>query len=174
MFKWTVNWRFVGEETFLLREFSMALLVLHVSLLVIFSMSWVKPSGTNLWCFLRDVLQGRQKPVTISKSFVMTVMLSCLAIGMLCARSLHYQFFAYLSWATPFLLWRTGAHPVLVYAAWALQEWAWNVYPSTSVSSAVVVASLAIQVLGVLLNSLGDVDNKRGESDSGRSPSQVQ
>jgi alpha-1,3-mannosyltransferase len=98
----------------------------------------------------------------------MTVLLSSLAIGLLCARSLHYQFFAYLAWATPFLLWRAGLHPILIYTAWALQEWAWNVYPSTNASSAVVVLSLALQVFGVLVNGLGDVGSKRGGAESRR------
>ncbi|CAG7918987.1 unnamed protein product [Penicillium olsonii] len=171
MFKWTVNWRFVGEETFLSKEFSLALLVLHISLLAIFFTSWVKPSGTNVVRFLQDTLQGRQQTVPLSKSFTMTVMLSSLAIGLLCARSLHYQFFAYLAWATPFLLWRAGIHPVLIYAVWALQEWAWNVYPSTDASSAIVVLSLAVQVFGVLLNGSSRVEKTTGPS---RSKSTVQ
>jgi alpha-1,3-mannosyltransferase len=37
-----------------------------------------------------------------------------------------------------------------MYAVWAAQEWAWNVYPSTEESSMVVVGCLAVQVLGVL------------------------
>ena len=171
MFKWTVNWHFVGEETFLSKEFSLALLVLHISLLAIFFTSWVKPSGTNVVRFLQDTLQGRQQTVPLSKSFTMTVMLSSLAIGLLCARSLHYQFFAYLAWATPFLLWRAGIHPVLVYAVWALQEWAWNVYPSTDASSAIVVLSLAVQVFGVLLNGSSRVEKTSRPS---RSKSTVQ
>ncbi|RHZ73930.1 dolichyl-P-Man:Man(5)GlcNAc(2)-PP-dolichol alpha-1,3-mannosyltransferase [Aspergillus turcosus] len=68
-------------------------------------------------------------------------------------RSLHYQFFAYLACATPFLLWQAGFHPILVYVVWAAQEWAWNTYPSTNASSLVVVLSLAAQVFGVLGNS---------------------
>ncbi|KAJ5656370.1 hypothetical protein N7507_008320 [Penicillium longicatenatum] len=152
MFKWTVNWRFVGEETFLSREFSVALLLLHISILALFSIGWAKPSGSNVFRFLQDIIQGRQQQVVLSNSFIMTTMLSSLAIGMLCARSLHYQFFAYLAWASPFLLWRAGLHPVLIYVAWALQEWAWNVYPSTNASSVVVVLSLALQVFGVWVN----------------------
>lgn len=167
LFKWTVNWRFVGEETFLSREFSVALLVLHVSLLVIFAARWVKPSGSNLFRFLQDTIQGRQGTVTLSKSFIMTMMLSSLAIGLLCARSLHYQFFAYLAWASPFLLWRTGVHPILIYVVWALQEWAWNVYPSTTASSAVVVLSLAVQVLAALLGGHEEVGSEPGKRGNG-------
>jgi alpha-1,3-mannosyltransferase len=123
--------------------------------------------------FLQDTLQGRQKTVPLSRSFTMTVMLSSLAIGLLCARSLHYQFFAYLAWATPFLLWRAGVHPVLIYALWALQEWAWNVFPGTNASSAVVVLSLGVQVLGVLFNGSSEVD-KNGDKRSSRGEAIVQ
>ncbi|KAE8348677.1 Dol-P-Man:Man(5)GlcNAc(2)-PP-Dol alpha-1,3-mannosyltransferase [Aspergillus coremiiformis] len=165
MFKWTVNWRFVGEELFLSKQFSVILLALHLCLLGLFvATSWLQPSGSNLLALLRNLLQGRQPTAVLSKSFIMTAMLTSLAIGLLCARSLHYQFFAYLSWATPFLLCRAGFHPILIYAIWALQEWAWNVYPSTNSSSSVVVLSLAIQVFGVLFNSrnaLGDTSPKR-------------
>ena len=102
--------------------------------------------------------------MALSNSFVMTTLLTSLAIGMLCARTLHYQFFAYLSWATPFLLWRGGFGPVLTYAIWALQEWAWNTYPSTNASSLVVVLSLAIQVVSNLWNGqdvVGDEDGAK-------------
>jgi alpha-1,3-mannosyltransferase len=72
-----------------------------------------------------------------------------MAIGMLAARSLHYQFYANIFWATPLLLWRAQMHPVLIFVIWALQEWSWNQYPSTNASSMVVVAMLAVQVLSV-------------------------
>lgn len=86
----------------------------------------------------------------LSNSFILTTSLTSVVIGMLCARSLHYQFFAYLSWATPFLLWRGGFGPFSTYALWALQEWAWNVYPSTNASSVVLVSVLFVQGFGVL------------------------
>lgn len=154
LFRWTVNWRFVGEDIFLSRRFSLSLLAVHLILLAAFAATkWVKPSGSNLPGFVRNLLNGTQRAVSLSDSFIGTTMLTAVAIGLLCARSLHYQFFAYLSWATPYLLWRSKFHPVVIYGLWFLQEWAWNVYPSTTASSVVVVSSLAVQVLGVLLNA---------------------
>ncbi|PGG95854.1 hypothetical protein AJ79_09835 [Helicocarpus griseus UAMH5409] len=153
LFKWTVNWRFVGEDIFLSRYFALALLAAHASLLGIFSIfRWASPSNTSLTQFIKDIVRGKQQPTRITNSFIATTMLTSLAIGLLCARSLHYQFFAYLAWATPFLLWKSGLHPVIIYLLWAAQEWAWNVYPSTTVSSITVVTCLAIQVLGVFWN----------------------
>ena len=87
--------------------------------------------------------------LNVTSSFVMTSILTSMAIGMLCARSLHYQFYAYIAWSTPFLLWKAGLHPILIYGVWGAQEWGWNVYPSTDASSIVVVGCLFVQVFSV-------------------------
>jgi alpha-1,3-mannosyltransferase len=163
LYKWTVNWRFVPEEIFLSSTFSYSLLALHAGLLMLFAYTrWTKPSQRTFPATLAFYFSSssRKNPdrfadITdaiserVSADFVTTSILTANAIGMLCARSLHYQFYSWLAWSTPFLLWRSGVHPVLIYAVWGAQEWAWNVYPSTDLSSAVVVASLAVQVLGV-------------------------
>ncbi|GKZ65201.1 dolichyl-P-Man:Man(5)GlcNAc(2)-PP-dolichol alpha-1,3-mannosyltransferase [Aspergillus niger] len=154
MFKWTVNWRFVGEEVFLSKSFSLALLAVHIVLLGAFAVTgWLRYSRSSSPAFIRNLLAGRHRTVSLPKSYIMSVMLSSMTVGLLCARSLHYQFFAYLSWATPFLLWRAGFHPILLYLIWAMQEWAWNTFPSTNLSSIIVVLSLAAQSFGVLANS---------------------
>ncbi|KAL4796040.1 glycosyltransferase [Aspergillus venezuelensis] len=153
MYKWTVNWRFVPEETFLSPRFWWSLIALHFFTLVVFGVtSYLKPAGTSLPSFVGNFLTGKHRGVALQPPFILTVLLSSLAIGMLFARSMHYQFFAYLSWASPLLLWQAGFHPVLIYALWLLQEWAWNVFPSTNLSSAIVVLSLFSQILGVLFN----------------------
>jgi alpha-1,3-mannosyltransferase len=158
LFKWTVNWRFIGEETFSSREFSVSLLVGHASALVLFALTrWLARAGRPITDMASRVLRG-QEPLgdiqqlvsrRITPQYVLTTVLTANVVGMLFARSLHYQFYAYLAWATPFLLWRTGLHPILQYCLWAAQEWAWNVYPSTDLSSQVVVGVMAITVAGV-------------------------
>ncbi|ETI21059.1 hypothetical protein G647_07402 [Cladophialophora carrionii CBS 160.54] len=158
LYKWTVNWRFVDEETFLSRPFAISLLVIHVSLLLLFFQTkWVRPSASSLVEFVRKYVGGmreveeRSIAKKITPTFATDVVLSGMVIGLLCARSLHYQFFAYLGWATPYLLWRPGGHPALVLMMWALQEYAWLVYPSTTVSSILVVSQLAIQAMFSLI-----------------------
>nr|XP_023907866.1 dol-P-Man:Man(5)GlcNAc(2)-PP-Dol alpha-1,3-mannosyltransferase-like [Quercus suber] len=153
LFKWTVNWRFVGEEVFLSREFSLGLLGAHIGLLVFFAATrWLRPSQVSLPKAIQQILQPPPRDVRVRTSrrvtpdFVLTSILTAIIVGCLCARSLHYQFFAYIAWSTPFLLWRSGLHPVLIYAVWAVQEWAWNVYPSTDISSMAVVGCLAFTV----------------------------
>jgi alpha-1,3-mannosyltransferase len=77
-------------------------------------------------------------------------------IGCLCARTLHYQFFVYISWGVPFLLWRSGQPPFVIYAAWAIQEWAWNVYPSTINSSLAVIVCLKVTIVAILTGTEDD------------------
>jgi len=160
MFKWTVNWRFVGEDMFSSRSFASSLLVLHVSILLYFIHTrWVRPSSSGLGEFLKKWItgpmsekEGQEFSRKITPVFVMDAMLASMVAGLLCARSLHYQFYAYLGWATPYLLWRAGGGPIWVLANWAVQEYCWLVYPSTELSSAIVVVELAIQVLCALVS----------------------
>lgn len=155
-----MNWRFVGEEIFLSRGFSVSLLVLHAGLLLAFlSSKWLHTSLPNA---IKDLIHPPSKRYQaevakgVTPSFVLTTILSSMVIGCLCARSLHYQFYTYIFWSSPFLLWRSGLHPILVVGTWAAQEWAWNVYPSTDTSSMTVIECLMIQVLAVWLGKTDD------------------
>lgn len=159
LYEWTVNWRFVAEETFLSKSFAIGLLVLHISILAVFVQTrWQSPAGSpGLPAFLRKFVV-REKGIAdddvaakVTPTFVMDTMLASMAIGLLCARSLHYQFYAYLGWATPYLLWRSGGGFVWVFSNWAAQEYAWLIFPSSDLSSMIVVFELALQVLSGLI-----------------------
>ncbi|KAK3390727.1 glycosyltransferase family 58 protein [Podospora didyma] len=155
-FKWTVNWRFVGEEVFLSKQFALGLFGLHVAVLLAFITNrWLQPARKPFMGVAIPVMFGKspfrakeQQAVSrdITPQYILTTVLTAKVIGLLFARSLHYQFYSYLAWSTPFLLWRSGIHPVLQYGLWAAQEWAWNVFPSTPVTSCVVVGVLATTV----------------------------
>lgn len=165
LFKWTVNWRFVGEETFLSKEFSTSLLIGHATALLLFVLTrWLKPAGKPLMDMIKEAARlnepladiQRQVSRRITPKFTLTAVLTANIVGMLFARSLHYQFYALLAWSTPFLLWRSGLHPIFQYGLWAAQEWAWNVYPSTVASSQVVVGIMAVTVAAVWWGTGGE------------------
>lgn len=157
LYQWTVNWRFVPVSIFLSSQFSYSLLAAHAALLLLFaSTRWTVPSRRSLPGMLKlfldsdaDWRETEEISDRIKADWIMTTMLTANAIGMLCARSLHYQFYSWLCWTTPYLLWKSGLHPIFVVGVWASQEWAWNVYPSTDASSTVVVGVLAVQVLAI-------------------------
>lgn len=153
MFKWTVNWRFVGEDVFLSRAFAYSLLLAHVCILIFFLQTrWVRPTSSDIIDFVRKYIPSRHARVderlsrNVTPLFVMDAMLGSIVIGLLCARSLHYQFYAYLAWATPYLLWRSGLGPIWVLGNWLIQEIAWLTYPSTSLSSGAVVLQLILAI----------------------------
>ena len=159
-YRWTVNWKFVPEKLFLSREFAITLMVWHVTLLGVFvAKRWLRPSGYSPRDFVRMYFLdsrglGEKEEQEISArtnaTFVMDTMLASVVIGLLCARTLHYQFYAYLGWATPYLLWRSKMPGIMVIVLWATQEFYWNVYPSTEKSSGAVVMLLALQLMTIL------------------------
>lgn len=163
-FEWTVNWRMMGEETFLSRGFSITLLTFHVlTLLVFITARWLKLQERSLLGIITYAVRFQspfteQEEAKISKKvvtprYVLSTILSANVIGLLFARSLHYQFYAYLAWATPFLLWTAYPNLLVVVPLWLAQEWAWNVFPSTPLSSSVVVSVLAVTVAAAFVGS---------------------
>ncbi|KAI8998500.1 mannosyltransferase [Trametes punicea] len=152
LFKWTVNWRFLGEELFLSPLWAKGLLAAHVITLALFGLfRWCKSDG-DVWQVLsRGLRRPAQAPTTvaITADYVTTVLYTSNLVGILFARSLHYQFYSWYAMQLPFLAWRTK-YPTPVRLALLLAiEYAWNVYPSTSLSSGVLVAANAALVLGI-------------------------
>ncbi|PPQ65312.1 hypothetical protein CVT24_011439 [Panaeolus cyanescens] len=77
LYKWTVNWRFFDEETFLSPRLSVALLVGHLSLLVAFGLfKWCELDG-GTWFVIRRALKRPLLPAEIALTtpdFVATVL----------------------------------------------------------------------------------------------------
>jgi len=155
-YEWTVNWRMIPEDIFLSRAFALTLLAGHGTLLMLFIINrWLQPTDRSLFDMIPSLLQLKspftfQQEAVISSrltpDFVMHTMLSANVLGLLFARSLHYQFYAYLAWATPYLIYRASPRPSTVWGFFVLQEYAWNVFPSTHLSSAITVLTLAMAV----------------------------
>lgn len=159
-YEWTVNWRFLPESTFLSPQFAIQLLAAHVAFLALFfSTRWTNPLGRSPRDLARLAFANpdpaAQKRIfnSLNADFILTTILTSMLIGMLCARSLHYQFFAYIAWTTPFLLHKAGINPVLMWVIWLGQEMAWNVFPPAELTSKIVVGTLAAVVFNVWTNT---------------------
>jgi hypothetical protein len=128
LYKWTVNWRFVPEDVFLSRAFAGALLAAHAGALLAFAASkWTRGDGGPQAILRRALARPRRSPalaaVTADRACdalqsaglseahayadVTTIMYTSNLIGVLFARSLHYQFYAWYAQTLPFLAWRT-------------------------------------------------------------------
>jgi len=67
-------------------------------------------------------------------------------VGIVFARTLHYQFYSWYFHAIPLLLWVSPSYPIAVrIVLWIMVEYAFNVFPATPTSSVILqVAHAAI------------------------------
>lgn len=92
---------------------------------------------------------------SVDQYFDRTVQLAVLPIflanfiGVVCARSLHYQFYVWYFHSLPYLIWYTDYNLSLKFLILGLIEMSWNTYPSTDVSSALLHVSHLVLLAGV-------------------------
>ncbi|KIK03831.1 glycosyltransferase family 58 protein [Laccaria amethystina LaAM-08-1] len=152
LYKWTVNWRFIDETTFLSPIWARTLMAGHIFVLVAFGLfRWCKPDG-SVWAVMA---RGFRRPLhpaglaLVTPDYVATVFFTSNLIGMIFARSLHYQFYSWYAQQLPFLAWRTRYPWVLKIALVAAIEFAWNVFPSTTLSSGILFAANSLLLVGI-------------------------
>ncbi|KAJ6630674.1 glycosyltransferase family 58 protein [Mycena sp. CBHHK59/15] len=152
LYKWTVNWRMVDEETFLSRAWANGLLFGHASVLVAFGIFvWCGKDG-SVWSvlergFRRPSLPAAVAPVTAD--YIATIFFTSNLIGIIFARSLHYQFYSWYAQQLPFLAWRTRYPPLIKIVLLAAIEYSWNVFPSTFFSSTTLVVANSLLLIGI-------------------------
>ncbi|RIB03189.1 glycosyltransferase family 58 protein [Gigaspora rosea] len=164
LYKWTVNWKFVTEETFLSSGFSKGLLIAHVWVLIAFLFgSWCR-SENGVLCLLRIGFFGIPSEIAKVKKMVTAdhitmLMLTSNFIGIVFSRTLHYQFYSWYFHGLPYLLWHCTKIPVFFrFGIIAAIEYCWNVYPATSESSALLFACHLMVLMGLWS---GDSEGKR-------------
>ncbi|KAF7338391.1 Dol-P-Man:Man(5)GlcNAc(2)-PP-Dol alpha-1,3-mannosyltransferase [Mycena venus] len=152
LYKWTVNWRMVGEDTFLSSQWANGLLLGHVSCLAAFGLFiWCREHG-GVWMVLRRGLTKPDHPAgyaRVTPDYVATIFFTSNLIGIIFARSLHYQFYSWYAQQIPFLAWRTRYPTVAKIALIAGIEYSWNVFPSTYLSSTVLLIANTLLLAGI-------------------------
>jgi alpha-1,3-mannosyltransferase len=69
-------------------------------------------------------------------------------IGIVCARSLHYQFYAWYAHSLPFLIYTTPFSYFGVILGFLI-EFCWNVFPSTPITSLILLICHVTILLGL-------------------------
>ncbi|RCH80042.1 dolichyl-P-Man:Man(5)GlcNAc(2)-PP-dolichol alpha-1,3-mannosyltransferase, partial [Rhizopus stolonifer] len=160
-YTWTVNWRMVDKDTFLSDGFSKALLIGHgITLLMFIVHIWCKPKGGLLNVFKEGFGNGRKN---ISNDDIIFMMFTSNFIGIIFARSLHYQFYSWYFQTIPYLLWQSEwqitnfplAAKLFIFAT---IEGCWLTFPSTSNSSYSLLACHIMLLVGVYRYSLPLLD----------------
>ena len=148
LYVWTVNWRFVPEQTFLSQPFAKGLLALHLLLLTLFGLfSWTS-IGTQGTSWVMQNLMNRSDGLSqSSKAAILSCAFTSNMVGILCSRSLHYQFYSWYFHQVPYLLCCSKLPVMLKLVLPVALEWCWNVFPSTDASSLVLLVCHLVLVL---------------------------
>ncbi|KAI9206369.1 dol-P-Man:Man(5)GlcNAc(2)-PP-Dol alpha-1,3-mannosyltransferase-like protein [Polychytrium aggregatum] len=158
MYKWTVNWKIVDEDTFLRKDWAALLLGLHLVLLVLFGITnWTRSYG-GIFNVIAKGLRHTDAKAVLTSDHIIFVMFTSNFIGIVFARSLHYQFYSWYYFTLPYLLWRGRIPTVVRIVTLGAIEYCWNVYPATKLSSSILLAAHAL-----LLASLLAVRSSDGE-----------
>ena len=101
LYEWTVNFRFLPEDVFVSRMFHVLLLAGQMTALACCAGYW--------WKYLSVYKKLHKIDVPNCEQLLILPLFMCNFIGVMFARSLHYQFYIwyyhtlhYLTWATPF------------------------------------------------------------------------
>ncbi|XP_057718351.1 dol-P-Man:Man(5)GlcNAc(2)-PP-Dol alpha-1,3-mannosyltransferase [Arachis stenosperma] len=156
---WSVNFKFIPEPVFVSKGFAIFLLAAHLILLALFAhYRWCKHEG-GLLNFLHSRIVsmklrfalffssaspkfGKSSSSSIkilTKEHIVTTMFVGNFIGIVCARSLHYQFYSWYFYSLPYLLWRTQYPTLLRLILFIGVEVCWNIFPSNNLSSALLL-----------------------------------
>ncbi|KAK5576305.1 hypothetical protein RB653_007446 [Dictyostelium firmibasis] len=166
LFKWTVNWRFLPEDLFLNKFWALFLLSIHLFFIFLFYLKYIKKEGGILNILKRG--SNNENSKLLSVNYILLTMFTINLIGVTFSRSLHYQFYLWYFHTLPFLLWSTNYNLFLKIGFMLITEYAWNTYPSTSISSLMLFISnfiLLIQLyLQPTINSLRENNNNNSSN----------
>nr|KYP51023.1 putative dolichyl-phosphate-mannose--glycolipid alpha-mannosyltransferase [Cajanus cajan] len=167
---WSVNFKFIPEPVFVSKGFAIFLLAAHLLSLAAFAhYSWCKHEGGlcnflhSRYVFMRlrfalffsstfSKKVGKSSSSSLkvlTKEHIVTTMFVGNFIGIVCARSLHYQFYSWYFYSLPYLLWRTHYPTLLRLILFVGVELCWNIYPSNSLSSALLLCLHLIILWGL-------------------------
>ncbi|XP_030543324.1 dol-P-Man:Man(5)GlcNAc(2)-PP-Dol alpha-1,3-mannosyltransferase [Rhodamnia argentea] len=183
---WSVNFKFVPEPVFVSKEFAVSLLVVHLVLLFTFAhCRWCKHEG-GLLNFLHSKFLFLKLKLSLSSSLsqqnfhsvgssskvlcpehIVTTMFAGNFIGIVCARSLHYQFYSWYFCSLPYLLWRTPFPTLLRIILFVGVELCWNIYPS-NIYSSVMLLCLHLVILWGLWSAPPEYPYLKAKSSSGK------
>eukprot|EP01036_Dinobryon_divergens_P022568 gene22568-30833_t len=152
MFKWTVNFKFLPEDVFVSKELSFVLLALTVIGYIVFAVKWIRENNLAAEKLRKDgkdvqifSLKGPRGELPVNPEFVLSTVFVSNFIGIVFARSLHYQFYCWYFHSLPYLLWKgrlfktpSILNLVVMVTALGCVELCFNVYPATAWSSALL------------------------------------
>jgi len=148
-FKWSVNWQFLPEPIFLSKQWAIFLLCCHFSGLLLFALKRWCNQENGLFAVILEKHLKRSSDYRLSSDHIALVMFTGNFIGVVFARSLHYQFYVWYFHSLPFLLWHTPYRIVTRLLLLGLIEFVWNSYPPASSTARILLCCHLAILLGL-------------------------
>ncbi|KAF4323654.1 hypothetical protein BBO99_00002207 [Phytophthora kernoviae] len=149
-YKWTVNWRFIDEETFTSGGFAILLLLGHIFFLCILLDKHFNIIGTFRAVLLKPF--AIYEPFPIQSEIIVSSLFVINFAGIVFSRTLHYQFYSWFYPTLPYLIWCTDMPMLLKVAALLNNEYAFNTFPSTTMSSLMLQVTNVFVLCVIYLN----------------------
>lgn len=147
LYKWSVNGAYLPIDVFAHPALSIALLVAHATtLLVLGHLRWTSRSSHGLFGLVRPSNWTMRPSRRLRPTHVLFVLLSSNFIGIVFARTMHYQFYTWYAHSLPFLLWRGSLPLGLKLTIIVTIELVFNVYPPHPVAAFALTISHIIIV----------------------------
>ena len=140
-YKWTVNYAFLEEAVFVGKPLSYSLLLLTVLTFVFFAVKAIKTNRAILVERNFSWFSTSCKGIALSPHFIIMTIFTSNFIGVVFARTLHYQFYCWYFHTLPYLLWCSNLHIILQISCLICIEIAFNVFPATTSSSLLLQGS---------------------------------
>jgi alpha-1,3-mannosyltransferase len=166
-FEWTVNWKFLSEELFVSKIWALVLLVCHLGTLLFLGLRWWNASNcqrgqtkTREWmCWTK---RGAVN-LRLSPEYIIYTLFISNYIGVVFARTLHYQFYCWYFYSLPMMHFVAAKGITLANSAVETFnflssvvailgiEYAFNIYPATGASSIILQLSHLILLIKIFL-----------------------
>ncbi len=122
---------------------SSSLLLLHIIVLCLFAVKWKRAAQKEIGN--SAIFSGRK----LNPIYVVQTLFVSNFIGITFARTLHYQFYSWYFHSLPFMLWLTDIPMPFRLVIVFMVEYAFNVFPATPLSSAVLQVAHGITLFAL-------------------------
>lgn len=158
-YQWTVNFRFLPEDIFVSKRLSLFLLFLTALAYTAFAYKWIQETWKAVQAKRSKAtkLLGMDSPSflvgigNLSPHYIITTIFASNFVGIAFARTLHYQFYCWYWHMLPYLLWHAYLPNVIRLLLLVIIEVAFNVFPSTVWTSALLQIAHLILLVALYL-----------------------
>lgn len=160
---WTVNLKFLPPGVFQSKGLAVLLLVAHLGLLALLAVTKWFPSPSAARAAVQAWWQRpARKAPQLSPAYVLYTVFTGNFVGIVCARTLHFQFYSWYFHTLPLLLWCTPLPTLLRLGLWAAVEVVWNVFPSKPWSSGLLLVAHLVLLAGLLRGPAPSAKKQKG------------